>query len=113
VYVKSKEESTAGSSSAHAGDSNAATESAIAISWRRGRGSRDFFQRDEAAVGHLVEADEPYAARFLPLQNITVWELSPLPLVFVSVASKSLRVHVSGLESTLAGTSISVDSKGS
>jgi hypothetical protein len=62
VYVKSKEESTAGSNSAHAGDSNATTESPIAISWRRGRGSRDFFQRDEAAVDHLVEADERFTA---------------------------------------------------
>jgi hypothetical protein len=35
-----------------------------------------------------------------------------LPLLFVSVASKELRYHVSGLESTLAGNSISVDSKG-
>jgi hypothetical protein len=43
VYVKSKEESTAGSSSAHAGDSNAATESAIAISCRGGRGSHELF----------------------------------------------------------------------
>ena len=32
-------------------------------------------------------------------------------MFFVSVASKGLRVHVSGLESTLAGISISVDSK--
>jgi hypothetical protein len=31
---------------------------------------------------------------------------------FVSVASKELRVHVSGLESTLTGILISVDSKG-
>src|ERR1700687_3459487 len=35
----------------------------------------------------------------------------PLPLIFVSIASKRLSAHVSGLESTLAGTSISVDSK--
>jgi hypothetical protein len=35
-----------------------------------------------------------------------------LPHIFVSVASKELRVPVSGLESTLADTSISVDSKG-
>jgi hypothetical protein len=34
-------------------------------------------------------------------------------MFFVSVASKELRVHVSGLESTLAGLSVSVDSKGS
>ncbi len=34
-------------------------------------------------------------------------------MFFVSVASKGLRICVSGLESTLAGTSISVDSKGS
>ena len=33
-------------------------------------------------------------------------------MFFVSVASKELRIYVSGLESTLAGTSISVDSKG-
>ena len=32
-------------------------------------------------------------------------------MVFVSVASKQFRVHVSGLESTLADISISVDSK--
>ena len=32
-------------------------------------------------------------------------------MFFVSVAYKGLRVHVSGLESTLAGISISVDSK--
>jgi hypothetical protein len=32
---------------------------------------------------------------------------------FVSVASKGLTVYVSGLESTLAAISISVDSKGS
>jgi hypothetical protein len=39
--------------------------------------------------------------------------LGPLPpLFFVSVASKGLRADVSGLESTLAGISISVDSKG-
>jgi hypothetical protein len=36
----------------------------------------------------------------------------PPPGFFVSVASKGLRVHVSGLESTLAGIPISVDSKG-
>src|SRR5713226_6460103 len=35
-----------------------------------------------------------------------------LPWFFVSVASKGLRVCVSGLESTLAGISTSVDSKG-
>jgi hypothetical protein len=34
-------------------------------------------------------------------------------MFFVSVASKGLSVHVSGLESTLAGITISVDSKGS
>ena len=33
-------------------------------------------------------------------------------MFFVSVASKGLRIYVSGLESTLAGISISVDSKG-
>ena len=36
----------------------------------------------------------------------------PSPWFSVSVASKGLRVYVSGLESTLAGISISVDSKG-
>ena len=36
----------------------------------------------------------------------------PTPMFFVSVASKGLNVCVSGLESTLAGTSISVDFKG-
>src|SRR6266702_1552143 len=35
----------------------------------------------------------------------------PPPMFFVSVASKGLNVYVSGLESTLAGISISVDSK--
>jgi hypothetical protein len=35
----------------------------------------------------------------------------PLPRFFVSVASKGLRIYVSGLESTLAGISIGVDSK--
>ena len=35
----------------------------------------------------------------------------PSPWFSVSVASKGLRVCVSGLESTLAGISISVDSK--
>jgi hypothetical protein len=34
------------------------------------------------------------------------------PQIFVSVASKGLIVCVSGLESTLAGISTSVDSKG-
>jgi len=34
------------------------------------------------------------------------------PCFFVSVASTGLRVRVSGLESTVAGTSVSVDSKG-
>ena len=34
----------------------------------------------------------------------------PPPLVFVSVASKGFRISVSGLESTLAGCLISVDS---
>ncbi len=38
---------------------------------------------------------------------------APPPVFFISVASKGLRDCVSGLESTLAGTSISVDSKGS
>ena len=38
--------------------------------------------------------------------------LPPPPVFFVSVASKGLNVHVSGLESTVAGISISVDSKG-
>src|SRR5712664_1309899 len=37
----------------------------------------------------------------------------PLPLFFISVASKGLRFYVSGLESTLASAPISVDSKGS
>jgi hypothetical protein len=36
---------------------------------------------------------------------------SPSPFIFVSVASKGLRVHICGLESTLARISISVDSK--
>jgi hypothetical protein len=36
----------------------------------------------------------------------------PPPCILVSVASKGLRILVSGLESTLAGISISVDSKG-
>ncbi len=36
----------------------------------------------------------------------------PSPLFFVSVASKGLNVRVSGLESTFADTSVSVDSKG-
>jgi hypothetical protein len=36
----------------------------------------------------------------------------PSPLFFISVASKGLNVYVSRLESTLAGISISVDSKG-
>jgi hypothetical protein len=36
----------------------------------------------------------------------------PSPWFIVSVASKELRVYVSGLESILAGISISVDSKG-
>jgi len=36
----------------------------------------------------------------------------PLRLFFISVASKGLNVYVSGLESTLAGISTSVDSKG-
>src|SRR5258708_21199616 len=35
----------------------------------------------------------------------------PSPLFFISVASKGLSAFVSGLESTLAGISISVDSK--
>jgi hypothetical protein len=34
-------------------------------------------------------------------------------MFFVSIASKGFRVHVSGLESTLVGTSVSVDSKAS
>jgi hypothetical protein len=34
-------------------------------------------------------------------------------MFFISVASKGLIVNVSGLESTLAGISASVDSKGS
>ncbi len=34
-------------------------------------------------------------------------------MFFISVASKELRAYVSGLESTLAGIPISVDSKGS
>ena len=34
------------------------------------------------------------------------------PHILVSVASKGVRIHVSGLESTLTGNSISVDSKG-
>jgi hypothetical protein len=38
--------------------------------------------------------------------------LAPLPRFFISVASKGLSVYVSGLESTLTGISISVDSKG-
>ena len=37
---------------------------------------------------------------------------APLRLFFISVASKGLNVYVSGLESTLAGISTSVDSKG-
>ena len=35
----------------------------------------------------------------------------PLPLFFVNVASKGLRLSVSVLESTLAGPHVSVDSK--
>ncbi len=34
-------------------------------------------------------------------------------MFFVSVASKGLMIDVSGLESTLAGAQVSVDSKGS
>src|SRR5229473_2206579 len=41
-----------------------------------------------------------------------VGSLPRTAMFFVSVASKGLRVYVSGLESTLADTSISVDSKG-
>jgi len=37
---------------------------------------------------------------------------APFPLFFISVASKGFRVYVSGLESTLVGISLSVDSKG-
>jgi len=40
-----------------------------------------------------------------------VLDTHPPPPFFVSVASKGVRVHVSGLESTLAGVSTSVDSK--
>jgi hypothetical protein len=36
----------------------------------------------------------------------------PSPLFFISVAFNGLKVYVSGLESTLASISISVDSKG-
>src|SRR5229473_962891 len=45
-------------------------------------------------------------ARSVPANHNT-----PPPGFFVSVASKGLRVYVSGLESTLAGISTSVDSK--
>ncbi len=44
--------------------------------------------------------------------NGLVSHISPLPRFFISVASKGLSVYVSGLESTLTGISISVDSKG-
>src|SRR5260370_23261212 len=37
---------------------------------------------------------------------------APLPLLFIRFGSKGFSVYVSGLESTLAGISISVDSKG-
>ena len=71
----------------------------------------NFFEGDQPAVDHLVEADDRFTV--LAAAEYHCLGTPPLPLVFVSVASKSLRVHVSGLESTLAGTSISVDSKGS
>ena len=38
--------------------------------------------------------------------------VGPYPLFFVSVASKGFGVSVSGLETTLRGISVSVDSKG-
>ena len=60
----------------------------------------------------------PFAVplRILPL-NCGDWQgqqgnrSTPSPWVLVSVASKGLRFYVSGLESTLTGISISVDSK--
>src|SRR6266704_247351 len=47
-----------------------------------------------------------------PGESVPTTPSAPSPLVFVSVASKGLRVYVSDLESTLAGIPISVDSKG-
>ena len=46
-----------------------------------------------------------------PSSGVWLTITDPSPYVFVSVASKGLRGYVSGLESTLAGISISVDSK--
>jgi hypothetical protein len=46
------------------------------------------------------------------LQVRAIGGAAPLRLFFISVASKGLNVYVSGLESTLAGISTSVDSKG-
>jgi len=48
---------------------------------------------------------------FRPGQNLRSSGTYPPARFLVSVASKGLRVCVSGLESTLAGTSVSVDSK--
>src|SRR5258708_13696111 len=45
-------------------------------------------------------------------RSVPPTQVSPHPWFFVSVASKGLRVSVSGLESTLTDISISVDSKG-
>ena len=56
-------------------------------------GRRDAPQGRNPFIGFLLNNDWP-------------------PLFFVSVASKGLNVCVSGLESTLACISISVDSKG-
>src|SRR5260370_27201711 len=44
-----------------------------------------------------------------PVRTNDNW--TPFPLFFISVASKGLSAYVSGLESTLAGISISVDFK--
>jgi hypothetical protein len=47
----------------------------------------------------------------VPLVFIGSAQGSPTPWFFISNASKGVSAHVSGLESTLTRTSISVDSK--
>ena len=68
---------------------------------------RNSVKEQAAALWMLSVENRRGLQRILVNHNNT----QPLPMFFVSVASKGLMLHVSGLESTLAGSCVSVDSK--
>src|SRR5206468_9276430 len=87
---------------------------------RAGAGGRAAQHRDKSAragaarlAGKKTGINAPTRRNAVTVERspIRIGAANPSPWFFVSVASKGLRVYVSGLESTLAGISTSVDSK--